>query len=157
MTSTDSGATPQQVSLDAVRALAGAVLPGDARFPSAAALPVAERIIERLTHDPVDAEVFARLVERTDAGATPEAALRTLTTDPAALQRALQCVYAAYYEQPPVRRLLEDLHGYPDRPPQPLGYRPLEGSEQLARLAQRAAATLTTEDWWLERFDGLDA
>jgi hypothetical protein len=157
MTSTDSDTTPEPVSLEAVRSLAGAVLPGDARFPSAAALPVAARIIERLTHDPVDAEVFARLIERTDAGETPEAALHALATDPAALQRALQCVYAAYYEQPPVRRLLEDLHGYPDRPPQPLGYTPLEGSEQLARLAERAAATLTTEDWWLERFDRLDA
>lgn len=157
MTSSDGDATPGPVSLEAVRALASAVLPGDARFPSAAALPVATRIIERLTHDPVDAEVFTRLIERTDAGETPEAALHALATDPAALQRALQCVYAAYYEQPPVRRLLEDLHGYPDRPPQPLGYTPLEGSEQLARLAERAAATLSTEDWWLERFDGLDA
>jgi hypothetical protein len=157
MTSTDSDAAPGPVRLEAVRELAAAVLPGDARFPSAAALPVAERIIERLAHDHVDAAVFARLIERTDAGETPEAALADLAIDPAALQRALQCVYAAYYEQPPVRRLLEDLHGYPDRPPQPLGYTPLEGSEQLARLAERAAATLATEDWWLERFDGLDA
>lgn len=157
MTSTDSDTTPEPVSVEAVRSLAGAVLPGDARFPSAAALPVAARIIERLARDPVDAEVFAQLISRTEAGETPEAALHALAADPAALQRALQCVYAAYYEQPPVRRLLEDLCGYPDRPPQPLGYSPLEGSEQLARLAERAAATLTTEDWWIERFNGLDA
>lgn len=157
MMSYDSDAGAGGVRLDAVRELAVAVLPGDARFPAASALPVAERIIERLADDQTDTAMFVRLIERIDGGEAPGTALDALAGEPAALQRVLQCIYAAYYEQPPVRRLLEDLHGYPARPPQPLGYAPAEGSEQLARLAERATPTLSTEDWWIERFDGLDA
>jgi hypothetical protein len=139
-----------------IRALAATVLPGDGRFPSAADLAVAERILARLEHSPADAAVFAGLLAATATGSTPEAALSELgLSDAAALRRALQCIYAAYYEDPAVRAVLEAHHGYPDRPPQPLGYAPYPGREQLARLEERRTETLETAAWWSARFDEL--
>jgi hypothetical protein len=89
--------------------------------------------------------VFAGLLAATATGSDPGGGtVRTHDSDAAALRRALQCIYAAYYEDPAVRAVLEAHHGYPDRPPQPLGYAPYPGREQLARLEERRTETLET-------------
>lgn len=139
------------LDVDAVRALAGALLPGDEAHPSAVDLDVAEQVVARA--DAVDRSVLRGLVATLAAGTAPVAALRALeASDRRSFRRVVQLTYAAYYAHPSVRRLLEEQHGYPDRPPQPLGYAPDPGLAQLARLEERRIHTLDESEWWLPTF-----
>lgn len=141
----------------AARRLLLVMLPGGDGYPSADRGGIAERLVERLADDAQDAAAFSRLLDELGRTMSPRAALTELFEgDPAAMRRVLQCAYAAYYEEPAVRAVLEARHGYPNRPPQPLGYRPATGGAQLARLEARRVRTLETSDWWPARFDGLD-
>jgi hypothetical protein len=139
-----------------LRALVATILPGDGTFPSAADLPVAERVAELLRADATDAAVMGEVLAPIAAGKEPAEVLRGLErTDRRALQRVLQLAYVAYYGDPAVRSLLDERHGYPDRPPQPLGYAPDPGTAQLARLEARRIHTLATDEWWSPTFAGV--
>lgn len=147
-----------EAHLSGLRTIASCVAPGDGAYPPAGDLDVAERMLERLTGQLEDQRAVARVLESLERGTPARSALERLEMeDRRDLQRVLQCVYSAYYEHPAVRRVLTERHGYPDRPPQPLGYEPQVGRPQLERLEERRIATLETADWWLDHFEGLDA
>jgi len=96
-------------------ALLATLLPGDAAFPSGASVAAA------LADDPALAVVLGALPDGFTAG--DEAALRLVeAAHPAAFERAVAAVYIAYYTDPAVRDAVERVTGYPNRPPQPLGY-----------------------------------
>lgn len=158
MTDAGEGRPVTEADLAGLRAIASCVVPGEGAYPPAGDLDVAERMLERFTGQPEDRRAVSGVLASLDQGTPTRAALEHLETeDRRDLQRVLQCVYSAYYEHPAVRRVLTERHGYPDRPPQPLGYDPEAGDLQLARLEGRRIATLETTDWWLDRFEGLDA
>lgn len=158
MTDSTDGRQSVEGRLADLRAVATAVAPGDDHYPAAGDLAVAERILARLNGRPEDAAAFDAALRIIGGGTTAAAALSRLEAhDRPALQRILQCVYAAYYEDAAVRAVLAARHGYEDRPPQPIGYHPEPGAEQLARLDRRRGPTLAADDWWLDTFDGLEA
>ncbi len=55
--------------------------------------------------------------------AAREALVREVETgEPAAFATLIECAYRTYYSDPRVLARLERTHGYPARPPQPLGH-----------------------------------
>ncbi len=99
-------------------AMLSTLLPAEAPWPSGAS--VAAVVTADLPADDL-AALLAALPSEFAVG--DEAALRQVERDHAALfDRLVTACYLAYYTDPAVRAVLEQLTGYEARPPQPLGY-----------------------------------
>ncbi|MBV8913186.1 MAG: hypothetical protein JOZ05_09135 [Acetobacteraceae bacterium] len=93
------------------------LLPAEPPFPSGAL--VAETVAADLGADGL--ALLAELPPNFAAG--DEGALRKLEAQfPEVFDRLVRAAYLAYYTNPDIRRVLEQVAGYPARPPQPLGY-----------------------------------
>ena len=116
-------------------AVLATLLPGDAPWPSGAV--VADAVAADLA--PGDwAALSASLPGGFTAG--DEAALRAVEQQhPAAFERMVTAAYLAYYTEPSVRAVLEQVTGYEARPPQPLGYQ-LEPFDETLLERQRLRA-----------------
>ena len=92
------------------------LLPGEAPWPSGTI--VADTVV-------VTPEDLAALLAALPAGfkTGDEAALKQIEqAQPALFDRVVNAAYLAYYANPEVRAVLEQVSGYEARPPQPLGY-----------------------------------
>ena len=145
-----------------VETLLETVLPGDERFPSAASLPLSARLCARAASRPGDQAAFQRVIAALGATDDPAAASEALSgIAPEDVRCVLQLIYPLYYARPEVRKILATEAGYPDRPPQPGGYDPIHGFEELASRSAIAGPALERHAWWKSSFgevsDGSDA
>lgn len=100
-------------------ALADTLLPGDGSWPPGSCTAAVGAILGAAPElDGLVDEAFTDL-----DGDGREAALRAAErTAPATADRLVEVAYTAYYTDPAVVAVLAAEHGYPPRPPQPLGY-----------------------------------
>jgi hypothetical protein len=106
------------------------LLPGDAERPAASALGLVDEVVALAARREDDTAAVRALLGEVDSGASasapswPSAAAlsRAEQAVPEAVRAVLQLACCAYYAHPTVRDVLARTHGYPPRPPQPLGY-----------------------------------
>ena len=117
------------------------LLPGDADWPSAGSLDLAEAV-----RGDIDAAALTAILEALPAGfagsdaAAREDALRAIeTAQPASFDRLVAAAYLAYYTDSRVRIVIERRTGYAARPPQPLGYELEPFDEALLDARKRRA------------------
>lgn len=106
------------------------LLPGSERWPGAVELDLSSRISRLLEENQVAARSWSEISEWT---LPPRSDLERLTaglreyerTAPDVFAQGLLLVFSAYYSHPDVLRIVEEVSGYPSRPPQPLGHQVL--------------------------------
>jgi hypothetical protein len=110
---------------DGLKAALDTMLPGDAGFPAASDVDLAERLLEN-PYFAEPARAAAALLPQNLADASPEArvaAIGALERDhPETFARFIMAVYSGYYIAPAVLQAVEQATGYAARPPQPEGY-----------------------------------
>lgn len=118
-----------QIDTARLRQVLARLLPGDGAWPNAGALELENAILDRLTTMPdVAKQVVAALSALPEdavrqGGGDLDAALKTIEAkQPEAFSGLLLTAYSAYYTDPRVRDVVEQVTGYEARPPQPLGY-----------------------------------
>jgi hypothetical protein len=101
------------------------LLPGDATFPAASAVALAERLLDQ----PFLAEASLPAADRLglafveqDPAARIEAVAALERAEPALFGRFLTAAYSGYYTTPAVLEVVEKVSGYAAHPPQPEGY-----------------------------------
>jgi hypothetical protein len=121
------------------------LIPANAPFPSAADGDLPARVLEDIAAEAAEGRVQILLAALpTDfvvqsTGAREALLAETETKFPAEFATVLRHVYNAYYSAPLVRDVLEDVDGYPARPPNYAGYE-LDPFNDASLAAQRQRA-----------------
>lgn len=108
---------------DVQKAFADTVLPGSGRWPKATAvLSFPNAFLEDLDlpESAQKLEIWNRLLDASYEGRF-DICKELEMTHPEIFQSLLSRVFAAYYSNPKILDLIETEHGYPARPPMPLG------------------------------------
>jgi len=111
------------VSAEVQQAFADTVLPGSARWPKASEVitfPI--RYLEdfEIPEDGQELEILNQLLTA-DSQARHQLCVDLEKLQPGVFQTLLTRIFAAYYSNPKVLRLIEETHSYPARPPMPIG------------------------------------
>ncbi len=110
---------------DSLRAALETLLPGDGRFPGAAAIDLVDRMsgIDHL-HPAVAIASKHLPADMADRSASERTRLLQAweTDDPEGFGGFVIAAYSAYYTHPTVLAAIEAATGYAARPPQPAGY-----------------------------------